>query len=83
MISKREKNYEDANNYFIESINEGNGDAVYQYGKILLYSSEKKEEGIKYYKKAFDKGCAKALYKYGLFLQKRCLIMQQYYKRMK
>lgn len=71
-IKKKENNFNEEKSFFEQSMNEGNADAMYEYGKLLFKGKGidmNKEEAIKYYQKVADKSLP-AMFKYGLFLMK-------------
>lgn len=72
-IEKKKKNYEKAKICFEKSINEGNDESMYQYGKMFykgIYMQVNKEKAIFYYKKAIEKGNVKAMFEYGKIMKK-------------
>ena len=72
IIEKVKQNYEDAKNYFIESIEHGNDESMYEYGKMLykgLGVPIDKEKAIEYYKKSIEKGNLKSMFLYGKMIK--------------
>lgn len=70
-IQKKEKKYDEAIESFMKSIKEGNGDAKFEYGKMLYKGNGipvNKSEAINYYKEAIEQKCTKAIYRYGQML---------------
>lgn len=71
-ILKKEKNYTQSKDFFLKSIELGNAEAMYEYGKMiykqLFSSTNNKEEAIEYFEKSIEKGCVKAMFKYGKIL---------------
>lgn len=56
----------------MKSIEYGNNESIYEYGKIL-FKEEKcfesnKKESLSYFMKAISNGCVQAMYKYGKIL---------------
>lgn len=71
-IEKVKQNYEDAKNYFIESIEHGNDESMYEYGKMLykgLGVPIDKEKAIEYYKQSIEKGNLKSMFLYGKMMK--------------
>lgn len=72
-VMKKEKKFEEAIKLFKKSISSGNGEAMYELGKMMFKGTATPidiEEAIRNYQGAIDRGCLIAMYKYGLLLER-------------
>ncbi|KAK8897592.1 hypothetical protein M9Y10_015551 [Tritrichomonas musculus] len=71
-ISKKKNKYEESIKYFLKSIEGGNAESMYEYGKMLYKGKGQpvdKEKSLEYFKRAIDKGHIKSMFRYGRIMK--------------
>lgn len=72
LLEKKQKKYDKAIEYFEKSMNEGNYNAIFEYGTMLYEGngiSSNIKDAFDYYQKAANNGCTKALFLMGKILK--------------
>lgn len=72
-IEMKKKKYDESTKHLLKSIEGGNVESMYIYGKMLNKGEElsvNKENALKYFKRAIDKGHSKSMLLYGQLIKK-------------